>query len=259
MFFNKNIFYVNFKSVMNPKANIIFTHGLGENTQDYVHLANFFNSLSYNILLYDVRGHGKSSGKKGDIKNFHVFLDDLKYLVDFVKKKNNLKIFLIGHSMGGIIVNNYLVKYGNVDGAIISSTPVLFYKKNKFLKYPFYFFNFFKKKLNFNSSKITYIPIKKGFYPYRLDFVTPRLLRNLLFLSLIYLEKKINFYLTTVLFLYSLKDEIVFSENINVFFDKIMSKDKSLYFYEKSYHNLFHDIEKDKIFQDIFLWLEKKI
>ncbi|WBL31448.1 alpha/beta fold hydrolase [Candidatus Phytoplasma sacchari] len=260
MFFNKNIFYVNFKTVINAKANIIFTHGLGENTQDYNHICDFFISNSYNFLLYDVRGHGKSGDKRGDIKNFHIFSDDLKFLVDFIKKKNCLKIFLIGHSMGGIIVNTYVVKYKSIDGVIISSAPTFLNRKLKlYLKYPFYFFNFFVKKLNFYSPNISSILLKEDYFPYHLDFVTPRLLRNLLFLNLIYIQKKINFYSTAVLFLYSVQDKIVSHKNIDIFFDQIVSKDKKLCSYLKSYHNLFHDIEKEKVLKDIFLWLEERI
>ncbi|KAB8121772.1 MAG: alpha/beta fold hydrolase [Candidatus Phytoplasma cynodontis] len=260
MFFNKNIFYVNFKNAKNAKANIIFTHGLGENTKDYDHILDFFHFHNYNILLYDVRGHGKSGGKRGDIENFNIFLDDLKYLVYFVKQKNNLKIFLMGHSMGGIIVNSYLVKYGNIDGAIISSAPILFNRNIRYLRYPFYFFSFFKKKkLNFSSPYISHIPLNQGYYPYRLDYVAIRLLRNLLLLNLMYLKKNISAYFTNVLFLYSIKDKIVPYGNIEDFFIKISSKDKTLFSYTESYHNLFHDIEKEKALEDVLLWLEKRI
>ncbi len=41
MFINKNFFYINFKNVPNPKANVIITHGLGESSQDYLPLADF--------------------------------------------------------------------------------------------------------------------------------------------------------------------------------------------------------------------------
>jgi alpha-beta hydrolase superfamily lysophospholipase len=259
MFLNKNIFYLNFETVDNPKANIIFLHGLGENTKDYLHLLNFFKSSNYNFLFYDQRGHGKSGGKRGDIKNFHIFIDDLKSIINFVKTKNNLKIFLIGHSMGGIIVNCYLVKYGDVDGAIISSVPFSIKEKTKkYLKYPFYLWNFKNKNLNFSSQNISHFDLNKDYNPYRLNYVTPRLLRNLLVLSPKFLKKKINCYLTPILILNSLKDKIAPYKDTDIFFNQIISKDKSLYFYKESYHNLFHDIEKKKVLKDIFLWLEKR-
>lgn len=42
-----------------------------------------------------------SSGDRGDVIDFNVWIDELKNIFDFVKQKNSLKIFLIGHSMGG--------------------------------------------------------------------------------------------------------------------------------------------------------------
>lgn len=261
MFINKNINFTVWKTVPKPKANIIFNHGLGESSQDYSdYLGSVFNSANYNILLYDVRGHGKSIGNKGDISNFHVWIDDLKTIINFVRKKNNLKIFLIGHSMGGIITQNYVVKYGDVDGVVISSAPVFIPSHlNKYLKYPLYLFNFKKKKLNFNSFKIVNSFVRYPKNPYRLEYVTSRLLRNLLFLSLRYLKQKLYLYKVPVLFLYGLEDQIVSYRNGIYLFNNVLSKDKKIKIYNKTYHNLFHDIESEKILNNIIEWLDKRI
>ncbi|WP_239682428.1 alpha/beta hydrolase, partial [Candidatus Phytoplasma phoenicium] len=97
----KNHFcYYRIITVNKPKANLIIVHGMGESSDDYLHLVIFFNKLDYNVLLYDVKGHGKSSGARGDITNFNIWIDELKNIVDLIKSKNSLKIFLIGHSMG---------------------------------------------------------------------------------------------------------------------------------------------------------------
>ncbi|MFB5029655.1 MAG: Monoacylglycerol lipase [Candidatus Phytoplasma pruni] len=257
MFINKNFFYINFKKVPNPKANIIITHGLGESSQDYLPLADFLCQAGYNVILYDVRGHGKSGGSRGDVNNFHVLVDDLASLVKEIKKKSSLKIFLIGHSMGGIITNAYMVKYGEVNGSIISSAPT-HTLNNKHLKYPFYWFNFKPRKLNFLSNKIAHTPIYKGYFPYHLEYVTPRLMRNLLVLSPQYLQKRLSFYVGSVLFLYSIQDKIISFKNGSFLFEKVPSKDKKLILYQESYHNLFHDIEAAKAFEDTVLWLDQR-
>jgi alpha-beta hydrolase superfamily lysophospholipase len=257
MFINKNFFYINFKKILNPKANVIITHGLGESSQDYLSLADFLCQSGYNVILYDVRGHGKSGGLRGDIKHFYVFVDDLQCIVNEIKKKSSLKIFLIGHSMGGIITNSYMVKYGEVNGSIISAAPV-HVMNNKYLKKPFYWFNFQPMKLNFLSNKIAHMKIYDGYFPYHLEYVTPRLMRNLLVLSPQYLQKRLSLYLGSVLFLYSIQDKIISFKNGSFLFSKVPSKDKKLILYQESYHNLFHDIEAIKVFEDTVLWLDQR-
>ncbi|MBP3059378.1 alpha/beta fold hydrolase [Texas Phoenix palm phytoplasma] len=262
MIINENFCYIKFKNVKIPKANVVILHGLGESSQEYIHLSNFLNHYSYNVIIYDIRGHGKSGGKQGDIKHFYNFLDDLKCIVDFVRQKNKLKIFLLGHSMGGIIVNNYLVKYGNVDGAIVSAALTRIPNHCKYyiyLKYPLYLINFKqKKKLKFYDN-ISNNLFFQEYYPYRLNFVTYRLLRNILFLSLEYLNKNFFSYLTPVLFLYSYKDSVVSFLDGKFIYEKIFSKDKKLKLYQESQHNLIHNIEYKIVFNDILNWLEFRI
>ncbi|MGA0447792.1 MAG: alpha/beta fold hydrolase [Candidatus Phytoplasma pyri] len=256
MIINNNIIYTDFKVVNNPKANIIITHGLGENSKDYYHLAKYFNQAGYNVLLYDVRGHGKSSGKRGDISNFHFFLDDLFQLVLFLKKINKLKIFLLGHSMGGIIVNSYVVKYSNIDGLIVSSAPTMIDKKYLFYQYPYYFFNFRKIKLNFPKSNNILID---NYNPYSLVYVKPRLMRNILILSIKYLNKNLKKYLFPCLFLHSFQDKIVSYLHSKTLFNKIESKDKKINLYPYYYHNLFNVLEHKIIVSDILEWLDLQI
>ncbi|MDO8168228.1 alpha/beta fold hydrolase [Candidatus Phytoplasma melaleucae] len=258
MFLNNNIFYMHFRTIINPRANIIITHGLGESSLDYLHIADFYFRNNYNVILYDVRGHGKSEGKKGDIYNFHILLDDLKLIVDYVKQKYPFKVILIGHSMGGIIVNCYLTKYSNVEGAIVSSAPFKSLQ-NKNLRYPLYSLNFFKKKrVNFSSGKIAHFPLDDGYYPYRLEYVSYRLLRNLLILSINYLKKRFFLYKTPILFVYSITDPIVSYKDGILISNNVFSQDKTLILYKNSYHNLFHDIELQKVLQDTLTWLKHR-
>ncbi|WP_192833058.1 serine aminopeptidase domain-containing protein, partial [Candidatus Phytoplasma phoenicium] len=115
-----------------------------------------------------------------------------------------------------------------------------------------------KRKLNFQSSKISHISLTQNYHPYRLDYVTPRFLRNLLFLSLLFLQKKFQFYRTPVLCLYSVKDQIVSYQHGIFLRDHVFSSVKNLKLYQETYHNLFHDIEKERVLQDIYQWLEQQ-
>ena len=82
---------------------IIVTHGIGEHLGRHRYLVDLLRG-KYNILFYDLRGHGKSDGEGASIENFDLFISDLGSLIDFLRMEFRAeKISLFGHSMGGLI------------------------------------------------------------------------------------------------------------------------------------------------------------
>lgn len=106
-----------------PKAVINLVHGFGEYCERYNHWAKLFVKNGYAVHAIDYRGHGKSDGRRGYIQSFDEFLNDIDVLINESKKLYpDLPQFIYGHSLGGNIVTNYILKR-NIDfkGAIISS------------------------------------------------------------------------------------------------------------------------------------------
>lgn len=110
-------------SVPEGKASIILVHGLGEYKARYQYIAEAFNQANYSFVIYDLRGHGDSQGKRGYTPSYDVLLDDLEAVIDYIAEKNNAPLVLYGHSMGGNIVANYLIRKKDVriQAAIITS------------------------------------------------------------------------------------------------------------------------------------------
>ena len=106
-----------------PKAVILIVHGLGEHSSRYQHMAQFFNSQQYSVYSFDQRGHGKSSGPRGDIPSYKVAGDDIDQLIKTVQKDYpSIPIFLYGHSLGGAIVLYYgLTRSSQIKGIICTS------------------------------------------------------------------------------------------------------------------------------------------
>lgn len=107
------------------RAMIIMVHGIGEHCGCYEHLAEKYADQFVGFLAFDLRGHGRSPGKRGhttlkDIKN------DLRTVIRNVRKKfPKVPVILYGHSMGGHAVLSYaLDKKVKVQG-IIASSPWL--------------------------------------------------------------------------------------------------------------------------------------
>jgi len=109
-----------------PKARglIIVTHGHGEHSSSYHRLYPILQDSGYAALGWDLRGHGKSQGKRGYIENFDLFLEDLGSVVQFAQSQlPKLQLSLLAHSMGGLIATSYLLKHQpqGIESLILSS------------------------------------------------------------------------------------------------------------------------------------------
>lgn len=87
----------------NHRKTLIFTHGIAEYALRHKEYLLALFKEQYNLVLYDLRGHGVSEGKRGDVDSFLDFEKDLEQLILFVAKEKETLIYLMGHSMGGLI------------------------------------------------------------------------------------------------------------------------------------------------------------
>lgn len=119
---NARLFYNSDK----PKGVLIVCHGFGEHIDRYRQFAEYFCAAEYACFVFDQRGHGSRCDKKsfGIIPAYDTFLDD----VGVVKREvmamfPDVPLFLFGHSMGGNIAVNYLLRKGEqaFRGAIIET------------------------------------------------------------------------------------------------------------------------------------------
>ena len=104
------------------KGVIIITHGMGEHSMRYLEMVDFYTNEGYTVISFDIRGHGLSEGKRGHTPGFEFLMDDIERVYTQVKKDYpSLPIFLFGHSMGGNLVLNFLLRKPNsICGAIVT-------------------------------------------------------------------------------------------------------------------------------------------
>ena len=102
-----NSFY-RFPSSSISKVAVIVLHGGGaHSTAGYQHIGKSLSEdYQTNVYLYDLRGHGLSSGKRGSSPRVSAIRKDLKSFIEFVKKSNE-KVYILGHSSGAGLLLNY--------------------------------------------------------------------------------------------------------------------------------------------------------
>lgn len=108
------------------RAALIVVHGIGEHSGRYMNLVDHLVPLGYSLHSFDLRGHGRSPGQRGHINSWSEFRDDLAAFFETVAPESSgLPRFLLGHSMGGVIVLDYcLRKQPQLEGLICSAPAI---------------------------------------------------------------------------------------------------------------------------------------
>lgn len=263
MLINNILLHVKKDNVENAKATIIITHGIAEHSGRYQEITDVLNKEGFNVVRYDVRGHGQSQGRRGALKSYHQMIDDLHELVIEEKKNSDLKIFLIGHSMGGLIVNMYGVKYHDIDGIISSAAPSYFIKDVlPFRIIGYKWLGFLAKKTNFADDQLSRIKAVEEAYindPLNLKKFYFSLAGNMFVSGVRYLNKNIKYQQTPILILHGGNDKIVPMEFSQRLMEMIPHNQKELIIYKDNYHEIFNDLDKETVFKDVVRWLKERV
>jgi alpha-beta hydrolase superfamily lysophospholipase len=107
----------------NATATILLLHGGGEHSGRYGHVAEFFNGRGYDVVAFDLRGHGNSGGPEMDVEQWSDYVDDLQHMVETEGLSSGGLWALYGHSVGGLISLLYLkdAERPQPDAAVLSS------------------------------------------------------------------------------------------------------------------------------------------
>jgi len=128
-FFNQNNtkLYGAYFQPENVKAVVVLIHGMGEYFGRYIdHVIPYFYKNSFAVITYDQFGHGKTEGKRGHNPGFEKVLDCVSYIINKSKKVFGKKpVFLYGHSMGGNVVINYVLRRDHDLKGVIATSPFL--------------------------------------------------------------------------------------------------------------------------------------
>ena len=113
-------------SVKDSNKAILLIHGLGEHSGRYSNIIQDFNDKNISVFTVDIRGHGKSEGKRGHSPFYEQLISDIQYFIRHVTNKNsNKQYFLYGHSMGGNLVINYSLQNDEKINGIIATSPCI--------------------------------------------------------------------------------------------------------------------------------------
>jgi acylglycerol lipase len=113
-------------SAPRPRALLVLVHGLSEHSERYEHVGRYLAERGVTVYAHDHIGHGRSGGRRGWIESFEHFLDDTEQVHRLAMRENpGLPVFLLGHSMGGLIAAAYVLERLKPDFLILSGPAIV--------------------------------------------------------------------------------------------------------------------------------------
>jgi len=259
------LYTVNWMPDNTPNTIVIIVHGIAEHILRYAHVAQKLTEQGYGVFGLDHRGHGRSEGIQVYFESYDQPVNDLKQYFDTIKGQYpDHKLFVYGHSMGSLISGLFLLKYQDlVDGWICTGTTV-----NLDSLVPKFVISAGSalarlapkaKLIPLSSKAISTAPEVVRNYdndpfvyrqPVRLQMVAEMIERSA------YLRENASKLTLPVLIAHGSEDTITPVSGSNYLYSHIKSKDKTLKVYDRFFHEIHNEREKDLFFSDLLGWLE---
>jgi alpha-beta hydrolase superfamily lysophospholipase len=245
------------------EATLIIVHGLSEYIASYAEFRDFLTQRNIAVYGFDARGHGNSPGIRAHVNCWSEYTRDLHHFVTLVQEEQKGKLILFSHSMGTTIATNYLMEYQDgLDGVILCGTTIKPVEATKWYMIPMarllsWVAPRVSINLKMNVDAVCSDPkVRERSKADDLKFstVTPRWGTEIL-KAIERTKKHVDIYTMPLLVIHGKLDKINDFEATKLFFEAIPSKDKSFITYENSFHDVLNDVEKEKVYEDVYAFM----
>lgn len=246
------------------RAVVVLVHGFGEHSGRYAHVGTRLAETGFAVYAADHRGHGRTDGHRANLERMALVVEDLDAFVRFASARHpGLGVFMIGHSLGGLIALQYATTAGTaLDGLVVSGPAVEVTVGSPVLKRLARVLSAVAPDLGVAGLDVEAISrdpavvrayqedplVHHGKVPARTGaeilFTTEALPGRLPQLSM------------PLLLLHGTDDRICAPAGSTMVHDGAASPDKTLRRYDGLYHEIFNEPEQDEVLGDLVAWLE---
>jgi len=260
-----NIYFQSWLPESEPKAVLLIVHGLAEHSGRYMNVVNHFVPLGYAVYGIDHIGHGKSDGTRVYVKRFDDYTNTLKVYFDMIHRwRPDKPIFLVGHSMGGLISAVYLLDHQTeLTGAVLSGpvvkvpsniTPTILFM-GKMLSTLIPRFGLVGLDANGVSRDPAVVQAYISDPLVHRGKTTARLAAEML-KAMHYVSGQATKITLPIMIVQGSSDKLVDPAGAQMLYDAVSSTDKEIRIYDGFYHEVFNEPEHDKVLRDVETWLE---
>ncbi|MEK6303232.1 MAG: lysophospholipase [Acidobacteriota bacterium] len=259
--------FVRRRDIANAHGEIAIVHGFGEHSGRYDHLGAHLNAHGYSVTAYDHRGHGLSDGLPGHVEKFKEYEDDLDRILAAIRGRTTGRpIFLVGHSMGGLVALRYLASpRDGIAGAAISapliglaSPPPI--HKVIIGRLAARFAPHFRLNNEINPAVLSRDPeVGKA---YATDPLVNRKVSANWFAEATRAMQELNEWAPRItlplIVMHGTEDRLASVDATRRLFERIGSSDKEIVIYPGFFHELFNEPEKQEIFDRVTEWIDRR-
>lgn len=215
---------------------VLVIHGFAGGTYDEEQLANYLElNRDFDVFQFTLPGHDKNLSKV----QHQEWMTESTNQIEWLIKNGYNRIYLIGHSMGGVIATYLACRYKQVKKLVLAAPA-------------FHYLNVIKDELNIGESLKVAPKIMKD---YGSDEVIARLLKLNISVLKEFMDLVKEYYdypkqLTCkLLVLQGKSDNLVPISSSEYVYEKAKSKDKELVLLDDVTHDIFRTEKKEEIFK----------
>jgi len=265
---DQSIYYQYWLPEGKPKASVVINHGLHEHSGRYEHLVAFLTDNNFAVYGLDLPGHGKTPGIRSFVNSFNDFIEAVEIYLDMIRSwQPDLPVFLMGHSMGGLIAAVFLIDHQDqLRGAVLSGSLVQVpeYVSDLTLKMGNILSVLLPKfgVVRIDAEGLSRDPaVVQAYIDDPLVFTGKSKVRisNEINRGIILLEKEGTKIDLPLLILHGGADRVCDPSWSEYLHNLVSSPDKELIIYDGLFHEVYHEPENQTVYADLLNWLEKHI
>jgi alpha-beta hydrolase superfamily lysophospholipase len=259
------LFVRSWRPAATPRAIVAIVPGFNAHSGYYQWVASQLVAAGFAVYAVDLRGRGKSDGERFYVQSFDEYEHDAGQLIALARTREpGLKVFLLGHSAGGVVSCGYALEHQRELAGLISESFAFQLPAPDFALAVF-------KGLGHLAPHAHVLKLKNE------DFSRdPKAVRVMNEDPLIAHESqptatlaamvraderlKASFPKLTLplLILHGTADKAAKASGSQFFFDTAGSEDKTLKLYDGHFHDLLNDLGREAVMSDIVTWLNAK-
>ncbi len=244
----------------------VLVHGLGEHSGRYQHLAEWFTPHGASVYAMDLRGHGRSGGQRGHAPSLKAMLGDLDTVVVRARTERDGPLVLIGHSFGGLLAIAYaLDRPDRIDKAVFSAPALVARVKVPAWKQALAgVLPKVAPKASFaneiDANVLSHDPAIAPAYttdPLVHNQITAGLYADTIARGEAFIRRAPQLRVPFLL-MHGRDDQVVDPIGSQRFFARAIAPDRAFCLYPGLYHEIFNEVDHERVFQDIESWLTQR-
>jgi len=261
---NQSIYYQYWLPKSPPRAILLIVHGLNEHSGRYQHLAEYFTGAGFGVYGFDLIGHGKSDGTRSFVQNFATFTNPILTILGLITEQHpDLPIYLVGHSLGGLIGAKFLIDHQDkISGAILSGSLVSVpdYVSDLTIKIGTIISKIIPKfrLIGIDKSGLSRDPKVVANYindPLVYNGKSTARISSVINDGISYVEEKGSTISRPILILHGGQDRICDPSWSTYLHNLVSSQQNQLIIYDELFHEIYNEPEQGTVFKDILNWL----